>query len=156
MKKSRLGFMGAHSHSLEGRMHLSLEEIEGDRWGEPTFDSSLVARLHRMRKVPLRELRTEDLRVALGQKVGVPHLLPLALDILEQDPFAEADCYPGDLLWVVARLAGEQFLQEQAAPAQRLVQILKHALGRWPAAEAPTEVEVEIRAALRHLRREPG
>ncbi len=40
------------------------------------------------------------------------HLLPLALDVLEQDPWAEGDYYPGDLLASVLRV--ERGFWEQA------------------------------------------
>lgn len=46
----------------------------------------------------------EDFRIMLGQRIAVPILLPLAVDVLVSDPYAEGDYYPGDLLWAVLRL----------------------------------------------------
>nr|WP_095876306.1 contact-dependent growth inhibition system immunity protein [Streptomyces sp. TLI_235] len=43
------------------------------------------------------------LRLLIGQGVGLPHLVPLALDLLERDPAAEGGLFPGDLLDAVAR-----------------------------------------------------
>ncbi|WP_458351676.1 contact-dependent growth inhibition system immunity protein [Micromonospora schwarzwaldensis] len=40
----------------------------------------------------------------LGQEIGVPALLPLAVQVLLRDPLAEGDYYPGDLLSNVLRL----------------------------------------------------
>ena len=34
----------------------------------------------------------------IGQEIGVEHLMPLALEMLRENPLAEGDCYPGDLL----------------------------------------------------------
>ena len=51
--------------------------------------------------VPVRELTTENLRILIGQQIGLECLVPLALDALEQSPFESGDYYPGDLLTVV-------------------------------------------------------
>jgi hypothetical protein len=48
--------------------------------------------------VPLRELSTEDLRLLIGQRIGLARLLPLALARLSDDPFASGDYHEGDLL----------------------------------------------------------
>ena len=47
----------------------------------------------------------------IGQKIGTQHLLPYALDRLEQNPLAEGDCYPGDLLSSILRLPSEYWEQ---------------------------------------------
>ncbi|GAA4596871.1 hypothetical protein BJY16_002162 [Actinoplanes octamycinicus] len=80
----------------------SLEEVEGDAWGDAPADATkLIATVHELRRKPIGLLEVEDLRVLLGQREGVPVLVPRALDILERDPLAEGDYYPGDLLDVV-------------------------------------------------------
>ncbi len=79
----------------------TLEQLDGKDWGEPTYDSYLVATVHRLRRKLIAEFTVEDLRLMLGQNVGVEHLVPSALDHLEQDPFISGDFYPGDLLGVV-------------------------------------------------------
>jgi len=76
----------------------TIEELEGDRWGEPAFRSHLVTECHRLRKVQLRLFTIENLRIMLGQDIGSRYLVPIALEHLEVDPFAEGDFYPGDLL----------------------------------------------------------
>lgn len=82
----------------------TLDELEGIEWGPATHDSSLVASVHRLRRVPLKEYRLEDLRLMIGQQVGVRYLVPQALDHLQAHPLATGDFYPGDLLAEVARL----------------------------------------------------
>ncbi|MFI1997040.1 contact-dependent growth inhibition system immunity protein [Actinoplanes sp. NPDC020271] len=77
----------------------SLEEIEGVAWGDAPADASkLIATVHELRRKPIGLLEIEDLRVLLGQREGVLVLVPRALDIIEHDPLAEGDYYPGDLL----------------------------------------------------------
>jgi hypothetical protein len=83
---------------------LTLEDVEGVRWGEPEFDSSLVRRCHELRRIPMRSFTVEDLRLLIGQKIGLSVLLPLALERLERDPLAEGDRYAGDLLAAVLRV----------------------------------------------------
>lgn len=60
--------------------------------------------MHRLRRKPIALLTSEDLRLLLGQNVGVPILLPRALAMLEQDPLREGDLYPGDLLAAALRV----------------------------------------------------
>ena len=76
----------------------TLDELEGVVWGEPTFDSSLVTICHRLRTKPVDQFTVEDLRIMIGQKISLDYLMPLAIAELEQEPLAEGDYYPGDLL----------------------------------------------------------
>jgi hypothetical protein len=76
----------------------SLEQLEGDRWRPPEYESHLVREAHRLRTVPIGKLTVENLRLLLGQQIGTNWLMPLALAKLSQDPLAEGDFYPGDLL----------------------------------------------------------
>src|SRR5438105_10383759 len=81
----------------------SLQDLEQSDWGEPKYDSHLVTTVHRLRRVPLRALGIEDLRIMIGQNIGLAYLIPLALDELQKRPLAEGDYYPGDLLSMVLR-----------------------------------------------------
>ena len=81
---------------------LSLEEIERDFWGSaPPGATRLIATVHELRQRPIAALGPEDLRILLGQRVGLALLVPRALDRLEVDPLVEGDFYPGDLLVAV-------------------------------------------------------
>jgi hypothetical protein len=85
----------------------SLQELEQQDWGEPNFDSSLVTTCHRLRRKPISQFSVEDLRIMIGQQIGLPFLVPLALERLEADPMAEGDFYRGDLLCAVARVSDD-------------------------------------------------
>lgn len=76
----------------------TLEELEAQAWSAPAYDSHLVATCHALRKRALRDFTPEDLRIMIGQSIGVPFLLPLAIDVLKKDPLTSGDCYDGDLL----------------------------------------------------------
>ncbi|MCX5191147.1 contact-dependent growth inhibition system immunity protein [Streptomyces sp. NBC_00268] len=80
----------------------SLEELERDRWPAPSADATrLVAMAHALRLRPIGELTVEDMRLLIGQDIGLPYLLPLALEVLRDSPMAEGDMYEGDLLSAV-------------------------------------------------------
>nr|WP_052441294.1 contact-dependent growth inhibition system immunity protein [Streptacidiphilus anmyonensis] len=77
----------------------SLEELERDRWPSPSGEETrLMATVRELRRKPIGDLTVEGLRVLIGQNVGLACLLPLAVEILGGNPFAEGDMYEGDLL----------------------------------------------------------
>lgn len=82
----------------------TLEQLENEAWPLPNYDSSLVQRCHALRKKPVAEFTTEDLRIMIGQEIGLPFLLPIAIDVLQRDVFAGGDLYEGDLLAAVLRV----------------------------------------------------
>ncbi|MFD9086055.1 contact-dependent growth inhibition system immunity protein [Streptomyces prasinus] len=80
----------------------SLEELERDRWQAPLPDTTyLIATAHALRSRPIGSLTVEDLRLLIGQDIGLPVLLPLAVEVLRDNPLAEGDMYEGDLLRAV-------------------------------------------------------
>ncbi len=85
----------------------SLEELEGDVWPYNNFGSHVVQESQRLRKVPIGELSVEDLRLLIGQKIGLPHLVPLAIEHLSVNPLIAGAYYRGDLLSVVLALPDE-------------------------------------------------
>jgi hypothetical protein len=76
----------------------TLENLEKSNWGEPTYDSYLVKTCHKLRRKPLEEFETEDLRIMIGQNIGLDYLIPLALETLKENILAEGHMYEGDLL----------------------------------------------------------
>ena len=82
----------------------TLEQLKGVTTEEPTFNSSLVKRVHELYRKPLLNFTVEDLRLMVGQGIELEYLLPLALEKLEADPFAAGDYYRGDLLMATLRI----------------------------------------------------
>ena len=76
----------------------TLENLENKFWGNPEYDSYLVKRCHELRKLPLDNFTTEDLRIMIGQQIGLDYLVPLALEVLAKDLFVEGNFFEGDLL----------------------------------------------------------
>jgi CDI immunity proteins len=84
---------------------LSLGQIEDSFWGDPPDGATrLVREAHQLRRKPVRELTAGDLRLLLSQQVGVEVLARQAVGVLREDPLAEGDYYPGDLLVAVMGL----------------------------------------------------
>src|SRR5438132_1243460 len=88
------------SLSEEEKRH-TLQELEGQDWGEAHYPSYLVRTCHALRRKPLRDFTVEDLRIMIGQNFSLEYLIPLAIEHLQRDPFAAGDFYPGDLLGCV-------------------------------------------------------
>ncbi len=89
------------------RIDRTLEELEDQIWEEVEDPTPLQEKCPRLRKKPISDFTIENLRLMIGQQIGLPHLMPLALNVLENEPLAEGDCYPGDLLMNVVRVKQE-------------------------------------------------
>lgn len=76
----------------------TLQDLEPDEWPEPEYASYLVITIHRLRRKPLNEFTVEDLRIMIGQNVGLPYLIPIAIERLAEDPLIAGDFYRGDLM----------------------------------------------------------
>jgi hypothetical protein len=113
-------------------LHSTLEQLDGERWGEPPYNSYLVKRTHELRTVPLNKFTTEDLRMMIGQKFSLDYLIPLALDVLAEDPMAEGHHYPGALIESILKVDPQfwEFNKDLWLKANRLVKQSKQKLKR--------------------------
>ena len=92
----------------------TLTQLEQEDWGAASADAShLIATIHTVRDRPLSQLTVEDLRILIGQQVGLEFVIPLALEILREEPLAEGDFYPGDLLMSVLRVNSSYWSRRQ-------------------------------------------
>lgn len=107
----------------------TLEQLDGEIWGEPEFKSSLVVTCHGLRKKPIDEFTGEDLRVMIAQGIGLPYLLPLAFSILNSDPLTDVGHYPGDLMNSLISVRREFYEQNPTFLAQA-ISVVDQALSR--------------------------
>jgi hypothetical protein len=133
----------------------TLQELEGKDWGEPSVDSHVVTERHRLRRVPLKRLRIEDLRLLVGQGDGWPFLVPRALEHLKKHPFAEGDFYPGDLLKNVATV-DEAFWLSHPELRKQLIRALERAVERIHKVGVPEGLPAELRSYLANHRAAAG
>jgi CDI immunity proteins len=83
----------------------TLEQIDGQNWGDSeTGPTSMVARCLRLRRTPLRDFTSGDLRLLISQEIGLGILVPRALQLVSKQPLLETDFYPGDLLHTLLRV----------------------------------------------------
>jgi hypothetical protein len=129
-----LGGAGSEDAAVKGGFDRgrSLQELEQDHWGEPNYDSYLVATVHRLRRKALAEFTVEDFRIMIGQGIGLPFLIPLAVERLEEEPLAAGDLYPGDLLAAVLR-TDRSFWLSRPEWFQRIRKIIEGARDSVPA-----------------------
>ena len=85
----------------------TLEELEDGFWQNTEVNSHLVNECHRLRKIPLANLTIENLKVLIGQKIGVNFLIPLVIEFLELNPLSEGEMYKVDLILMVASIDDE-------------------------------------------------
>lgn len=124
------------------------EQLEGEIWGDPEVDSYTVTTCHRLRRVPLRDLANQDLRILIGQNIGLPFLIPLAIDRLCKDIFLESEFYAGDLLNHV--LSVEPGFWRKNAQLQRAIEELA-AVARKRLPELAGDAHREVATALRQF-----
>ncbi len=106
----------------------TLEQLEGHAWPSPAHDSYLNSTVHRLRKKPIDRFTVEDLRMMIGQGVGLRHLIPRALEVMEWRPLARGDYYPGDLLASVVGTGA--WLEERRDLLHRVTAVARRALER--------------------------
>ena len=93
----------------------SLNEIYGWEPMKPELDTYVLRTAARAMRLPLEALSPEEIRLLIGQKVGLQYLLPLAIEILRKNPLKQASLFPGDLLAVCKRLEPDDW---NANPAE--------------------------------------
>jgi hypothetical protein len=78
----------------------------------------------------LDDFTVEDLRIMIGQKkIGLVHLLRLAIKTLTIDPLAEGDYYPGDLLMNV--IGAESFVASSPDLLTSVFDLADQAIAEW-------------------------
>ncbi len=85
----------------------SLQDLEIEDLPESNLNSRVITECRRLFKLPLSKLDAGDLRLLIVQNIGLQHLVPLALDKLEENPLIYGGLYAGDLLSSLINLSSE-------------------------------------------------
>jgi hypothetical protein len=131
---------------------LTLDELEGPSWADPDYPSPMVQRIRALGRVPLREFTADDFRLIITQQRALGTLIPLALDLLQEQPLVEATYYPGDLMVAVARVDDNFWLAHPELRA-RAKRILAGAIARMDGSDEDDrdESQLALRAAYEQL-----
>ena len=104
----------------------TIEQLENDIWKIQNDSTRLIQRCHELRKKPLNEFDIEDLRIMVGQNIGLKFLIPICIEKLQANLFAEGDFYEGDLLQSVFNV-DEKFWKEHSTLKEKINHLI---LGR--------------------------
>lgn len=124
----------------------TLEELEAVNWRESDYDSYVVRNCQRLLRVPIEKFSIEDLRLMIGQGIGLKYLVPLALVRLDNEPLAAGDFYQGDLLKNVLGVS-EGFWSTNPELSKKKDEIAKRAKEEINAMQFE-EIDSELKARL--------
>jgi hypothetical protein len=85
----------------------SLENLENDYWVKTNFEVGLIEKCYHYRKIPIQDLSIEQVRLLIGQSIGLDFLLPIAIEFLEKNLLSEGDFYEGDLLESILKIKND-------------------------------------------------
>jgi len=98
----------------------TLQDLENSDWGDPnTGETPMIRKCLELRRKPVQNFSIENLRLAIGQQMGLRFLIPAAMLHLRRDSLSQGDLYPGDLLWSVFRVPEEKWVESDAMLALR-------------------------------------
>jgi hypothetical protein len=83
---------------LANNLGKTIEQLEKKYIETQAGDSYLITTCENLRKKLLKDFESEDLRIMIGQNIGLKYLIPIAIEVLENNILAEGDFYVGDLL----------------------------------------------------------
>jgi hypothetical protein len=64
-------------------------------------ERDMATQTHQLRSKPVEDFTVEDLRILIGRQLSLRNLVPVAIEVLQENPLAEGRYYPGDLLQAV-------------------------------------------------------
>lgn len=96
----------------------TLEQLEKQKWDKQKLKSNLAKECKRLWSVPINEMSVENLRMLIGQHIGLRYLVPEALNILIEKPLAEGALYKGDLLSSILSIPEEFWLLNESLQMQ--------------------------------------
>ena len=129
-------------------MNETIESIEKDFWEKPTQDvSGVVKSCYLLRTKKLKDLDENDLRIALGQNIGLNIVVPLSIDVLKDNPFTEALYYEGDLLNNLLKI-DVGFWSNNIDLMQEVKNILIDAKNEIKSLETTDEIREEIKKSI--------
>jgi len=89
----------------EENLNKSINDLEGAKSSKrPNFNSYAVQESYNLMDKKLKFFEPQDLRLMIGQNLGLKYLVPRAINVLKNDPLIEAQFFEGDLLLKVLNI----------------------------------------------------
>ncbi len=77
---------------------LSLNTLLGQKKDSGPYPTPLAERCNEALDLPLKDLNWKQIRMLIGQDIGLVYLMPWAIDCLKKRPLCCVEFYPGDLM----------------------------------------------------------
>lgn len=120
----------------------SINELEGKGISKkPEFDSFTVIKTFELTNKKIKLLKPEDLRLLIGQNIGLKYLVPIAIEILKENPLIETDYFEGDLLIKVLNVQ-ESFWDTYPGLKSQILQLFKNNLIDYNSLDEDTKSEI--------------
>lgn len=103
---------------------MTLSQLEGKQINNQKFESGLIQKCYKLYDKPLANYTVEDMRLMIGQDIGLKYLIPMAIEELELNPMVSGDSYAGDLLHSVIN-SDPEFWKENEAAKNKIEDIIK-------------------------------
>lgn len=84
-------------------LNKTMEALEKGYWKDPGKTTYLIETCHKLRKKQLKDFETKDLRIMIGQNLGLKYIIPIAIKKLNIDILADGDFFESDLLLNILR-----------------------------------------------------
>lgn len=150
---------GASSLEPPFDMRKPLLELEPNLYEQAGGDDDRAMVLRRLGNKPVRRLSPAELRELIARHLALRFTVPLAIERLTDDPFLEAQRYPGDLLTAVLEadtrfwVDHEDLWWTMIPVLEKAVQAINEHVAREEHADyLPWHLGDEFMAALLHFR----
>jgi hypothetical protein len=103
-------------------LNYSLNELNNQNVIKNPFPSTLADRCAIACNKKLKDISIDEIRMLVGQSIGLEYIIPLALSFLEKEPLINAGMYKGDLLSIVLDVS-DDFWKKNPTQNNRLAEI---------------------------------
>ena len=127
---------------FNANLDYSINQLENVPIPRPSeYESHLVKRCFDLANKKLKYFSPEDLRIMIGQNLGLDYLIPISIQILEKEPFLEADFYEGDLLLNVLKI-DKDYWDRNPEIKRKLINIFKKSLVNFNELDSDTQKDL--------------